>query len=193
MNKQIQKAAEVLNNGGIIIFPTDTAYGIGCRIDNKEAIEKLFKIRNRPANQPTPVLISDLEMAKKYLKEIPKNVEDQLMNKFWPGGLTVILESKLSHVPVLVRGGKKSLGVRIPDHKDVRTLIKLVGVPILGPSANFHGDVTPYKLKDVSKELVGLVDYVLEGECFLNEPSTVIDCTKNPWRVLRMGAVNINI
>ena len=193
MHKQVDEAVQVLNRGGIIIFPTDTAFGIGCRMDNQEAVEKLFKIRNRPATQPTPVLVSDLEMAQAYVKEIPEDVIRNLIKPFWPGVLTIILKANLDRVPLLVRGGTETVGVRMPNNPIIGELIDKVGVPVLGPSANFHGTNTPYELKDLDPKLIALVDYVLEGQCSVKQVSTVIDCTQTPWKVLRQGAVSVKI
>lgn len=193
MNNQVQKAIEVLNQGGIIIFPTDTAFGIGCRMDNVNSIKRLFKIRNRPINQATPVLVNGLDMALPYLKDISQEVIEKLINVYWPGALTIVLNCKKDKVPELARGGGDNLGVRMPDSEIALKIITKLNIPILGPSANFHNDKTPYELKDLDKSLVKLVDYVVEGECKLKMASTVIDCTKNPWQVLRKGAVEVNI
>ncbi len=193
MNDQIKKAAEIINNGGIIIFPTDTAFGIGCRMDDERAIKKLFEIRKRPLTQATPVLVSGKEMAKKYLKPFSSRVETELMDKYWPGALTIVLESHTDLVPDLVRGGSANLGVRMPNNSLLLELIDLVGIPVLGPSANFHGEQTPYSLKDLNKNLIQMVDFVLEGECLYKSASTVIDCTNSPWKILRQGYININV
>ena len=190
MNKNILKAIEIFNKGGIVIFPTDTAFGIGCRIDKEESIKKLFEIRERPESQPTPILVSNLEMAQKYLESISADVE-KLMKKFWPGALTIILPCKTSKVPSLVRGGGKTLGVRIPNNKKIFSIIEALKVPILGPSANIHGESTPYSLEDLDKRLIAQVDYVMSGETLVKEPSTVIDCSRLPWKILRKGAVSL--
>lgn len=192
MNNQIAKAIETLNKGGIIIFPTDTAFGIGCRIDKEDAIKKLFKIRKRPRSQATPVLINSIKMATDYVTEIPEEV-NRLMQKEWPGALTIVLPCKTNKIHAFVRGGGNNIGIRIPDNKAILEIIGGVGVPILGPSANFHGDKTPYEYKDLDPKLVSLVDYVLEGECKTKQPSTVVDCSKTPWTLLRRGAVSIII
>ena len=84
MNDQVDEAVRILNQGGIVIFPTDTAFGIGCRIDSKETIKKLFKLRRRPESQAVPILVSDLEMAKKYVKEVPEDIINKLINPYWP-------------------------------------------------------------------------------------------------------------
>lgn len=193
MNEQVKEAIKVLNQGGIVVFPTDTAFGIGCRIDNKDAIEKLFRIRKRPFSQATPVLVDGLNMAKKYVLEVPRDVEDKLINKFWPGALTIVLRSNKNMVPDLVRGGGDNIGIRMPNNKIILEIIKGVGVPILGPSANFHGESTPYAKEELNKELVKLIDYVVDGQCELKKPSTVIDCTVKPWSILRQGGIKVNI
>lgn len=193
MNNDISLAVKILNMGGIIIFPTDTAFGIGCRIDNIAAIEKLFKIRKRPIAQATPVLVSDKEMAKKYLLPFDKKVEEELMDKYWPGALTIVLAAKLDLVPSLVRGGGDNLGVRVPASDTILEIIKNVGVPLLGPSANFHEDPTPFSIQDLNKDLTRYVDFIVNGKTSSKLTSTVIDCSKNPWEILRTGAVSINI
>lgn len=192
MKNDIQKAIQVLKSGGIVIFPTDTAFGIGCRIDNEKAIERLFNIRKRPRNQPVSVLVDSIEMAQDYLLPIPKEVQQKLIKKYWPGALTIVLQSRTDKVLSLVRGGGNNLGVRMPNNKITLSLIKGAGVPILGPSANFHGEKTPYELKDLDPELIKLVDYVVTNQDKSGEKaSTVIDCSKKPWKILRKGAVKI--
>jgi L-threonylcarbamoyladenylate synthase len=193
MNNQIDEAVKVLNEGGIIIFPTDTAFGIGCRMDNVEAIEKLFKIRNRPITQPTPVQVNGLEMVKEYVTKIPENVIQKLIKPYWPGALTIVLNAKIDKVPVLVRGGSETIGVRMSNHALMLEIVNKTGVPIVAPSANFHGESTPYNLKDLNPALVKLVDYVIDGICPVQQLSTVIDCTKKPWEILRQGAIQVKI
>jgi L-threonylcarbamoyladenylate synthase len=193
MNKDIENAVEILNQGGIIIFPTDTAFGIGCRVDDEKAVQRLFKIRNRPVSQATPILVNSLEMVKKYVTEVSENIVQKLINPFWPGALTIVLKAKVNKVPLLVRGGTETVGVRMPNHPVMLEIIKKVGVPILGPSANFHKGETPYEFKNLDSRLTSLVDYILEGKCSIRQASTVIDCAKTPWKVLRQGAIQVKI
>lgn len=193
MDEQIEKAAKVLRQGGIVIFPTDTAYGIGCRMDDEVAIKKLFAIRNRPENQATPVLFNDLELIKNYVTEIAKDVKEKLIDRYWPGALTIILSCKIDKVPRLVRGESGNLGVRIPNNQTALSIIEKVGVGVLGPSANFHGGKTPFRFEELDPKLVNLVDYVVRGECRLKQTSTVIDVSQKPWKILRQGAVKINL
>ena len=189
----LNQAIKVLKEGGIVIFPTDTAYGIGCRMDDEKAIRRLFDLRRRPPVQAVPVLVDSITQAEKYLvPPLPDNVR-HLMKRYWPGALTVIYPCSTSKVPELVRGGGTTLGVRMPNHEIALSLIKGIGVPLLGPSANFHGRATPYSFADLDRELVKLVNYVIKGECRLREASTVVDCSKRQWRVIRQGAVVVNL
>ncbi len=189
MDEKILKAIEVFNDGGIVIFPTDTAYGIGCRIDRGISVERLFEIRRRPHDKAVPVLVSGVEMARKYLIDVPADVEEKLINKFWPGALTIVLPYLKDKAPALVCGYGQNLGVRMPANETILNVIEKVGVPILGPSANFAGDKTPYTYKDLDPELIRLADFVLEGDCELKKQSTVIDCSMSPWQILRQGGV----
>lgn len=189
----IEQAVKIIKEGGIVIFPTDTAFGIGCRMDDEKAVKRLFAIRKRPVSQATPVLFDSIERVKEFVLPFDSKVEG-LMIKYWPGALTIVLSCDISKVPSLVRGGGKSLGVRIPDHETVWQLVKGVGVPVLGPSANFHGEKTPYKFEELDKSLTKLVDFIVEGKTKEeNLASTVIDCTEEPWKILRQGAVKIDL
>jgi L-threonylcarbamoyladenylate synthase len=193
MEFQIEKAAEIIKGGGIVIFPTDTAYGIGCRMDNEAAVSRLFTIRKRPQNQATPVLFSNIGEMKDYLPNIPEDVKEKLMDKYWPGGLTIVLPCNTKKVLKLVRGDSGNLGVRIPDNKITLSIISKAGIGILGPSANFSGEQTPYRFEDLNPKLVSLADYVVEGECKLREASTVIDCSVKPWKLIREGAAKLSL
>lgn len=191
MNKHIQEAITVFNQGGVVIFPTDTAFGIGCRVDKEDAVKKLYKIRQRPITQAVSLLVADIGMAKEYVRDVPQDVQEQLMKQYWPGGLTIVLQGRLDKLPALVRGGGKTIGVRMPDHGELLHIITELGVPILGPSANFHGGKTPFHISDLDPELVKKVDYVLGGDSKQNMASTVIDCTVKPWKIIRQGAVTV--
>ena len=187
------KAIKVLKGGGIVIFPTDTAIAIGCRIDNRESLKRLFEIRRRPKNKPLLVLVDSIKMAQDYLLPIPRKVMDKIIKKYWPGKLTIILECNPHKVPSVVRGGKGTLGVRFPDNSELLKLIKGVGVPIVAPSANFHGGKTPFKFEDLDPRLIKLADCILEGNIDSDKKvSTIIDCTAEPWKVIRQGAIKIN-
>jgi len=193
MEQSIEKAVQILEDGGIVIFPTDTAFGIGCRIDDEKAVERLFKLRKRPSEKATPVLVDTVKMAQDFVKPIPQEIIDTLIEPYWPGALTIVLPCKTEKVPSLVCGGGATLGVRIPNHPLARSLIRNLGIPLLGPSANFAGEQTPFTFNELNPELVKLVDYIVAGECTLKQPSTVIDCSVTPWKILREGAITVEL
>jgi len=187
----INQAVKILNCGGIIIFPTDTAYGIGCKVSEEKAVSRLFDLRRREKTKAVPVLIDSLKMAKKYIINIPSEVTEKLIKPYWPGALTIILRSRSKNIPGLIRGGKDTIGLRIPNNDTIREIIKGVGEGIVGCSANFGGEKTPFRFEDLDPELVKLVDFVVPSEINSHQTSTVIDCSVRPWRILREGAIKI--
>jgi len=182
------KAITVLKGGGIVIFPTDTAYGIGCRIDDTSAIDRLYKLRNRPLTQATPVLVSSLEQALQYY-DSPSDTVFQLAKAHWPGALTIVAPCRVDKVYILVRGGKTTIGLRMPNDDSLLRIIQAVGVPILGPSANFHDKPTPFTFESLDPDLVAKVDFVLPGLPGSGEVSTVVDASVTPYRIIREGAI----
>ncbi len=116
-----------------------------------------------------------------------------LIEPYWPGALTIVLPCIPDKVPLLVRGGGVTLGVRIPNHEITRTLIREVGIPLLGPSANFAGEKTPFQFEDIDPALTKLADYILPGKTKDIGASTVIDCSVRPWNILRQGSVKLKI
>jgi L-threonylcarbamoyladenylate synthase len=190
MNKNLNRAINVIKKGGLAVFPTDTAFGIGCRIDNKVSVRRLFEVRKRPKEKAVPVLVSSIKMAEEYIDEISPEVRI-LMKKYWPGGLTIIMKSKPKKILNIVLGGGLTVGLRIPGNVTARKLIEGVGVPIIGSSANFAGGKTPCKGSEVDSDLVSKVDFFLPGRCKIKKSSTVIDVTTKPWKILREGAVKI--
>lgn len=189
MNEEAKRTIEVLKGGGIVIFPTDTAFGIGCRMDDENAVSKLFSLRRRLPEKAVPVLASSVEMVEKYVLEVSDDARN-LMEKYWPGALTIVLKAN-DKVPLLVCGGGDTIGFRIPGNDILQTIIKEVGIPIIGCSANFAGEKTPFEFEELDSELVKFVDFVLPGWCTMKKPSTVIDCSQKPFRVLREGAIDI--
>ena len=192
MSNQLDEAVGVIKKGGIVIFPTDTAIGIGCRMDDDKALRRLVEIRKRPKNKPLLILVNSVEMAEKYLLPIPQKVKNELIKPYWPGKLTIILKCDPKKVSIPVRNEKNTLGVRFPKNKILLELINRVSVPIVAPSANFSGEKTPFRFEDLNPELVRKVDYVLNEKTSLEKDvSTVIDCTVKPWKIIREGSTKI--
>ena len=189
----IKRALDSLKRGGIVVFPTDTAYGIGCSLSDEEAVSRLYTLRRRPINKAVPVLVGSLEMAKKYFRsDIPRKVSD-LMRTHWPGGLTIIYYCKKELVPESVRAGGETVGLRMPDNKLILKIINELGEPILGPSANFSGKPTPFSYSELDDYLKKSADFVLRGKCKTKQASTVVDVTSSEWKILRQGSVKLNI
>lgn len=186
------RVVDAFNNGGIAIFPTDTAFGIGTRIDCEKSIRRLYDIRRRPTTQAAPVLVTGIEMAKNYWRNPPPEVLS-LARKHWPGGLTIVYAANLETSSPLVRGGGRTIGLRMPDHPTLLKLISRVGVPILAPSANFHKQQTPFRFHELDAKLLRMVDVIMFGECKTEGVSTVIDTSSKQWKILRYGSVPIKL
>lgn len=190
-NLNVQDAIRALKRGEIIIFPTDTAFGIGCRMDDPLAVKRIFEIKRRSTENALLVLVDSVKMAESYVK-IPQVVRTKLINQYWPGGVSIFFHRKKEKVLDVVTGGTDVLAVRMPDHIIIRKIITGVGVPIIATSANVSGEGTPYSLSEVSDEILNSVDAVLKGECTYKKESTIIDTTVTPWSIIRAGAVNVS-
>ena len=178
--KTIKIAAEILKKGGLVAFPTETVYGLGADYSNNKAVEKLYKVKNRPRNKPLTLHVSDVDMLKEFVPKIP-GLAQRLINRFWPGPLTIVITSK---------DGKK-LGFRMPMNKIALRLIKECGAPLVVPSANPSGARSPKNANEVLRSLGRKVDMVLDGGTSeIGIESTVIDSTVFPCRILREGAIS---
>jgi len=191
-DEHIARAVEVLRTGGIVIYPTDTAFGIGCRIDDHAAVDRLFALRKRPVTQATPVLVASVDMALAYY-DSPNDIVRRLMQQYWPGAVTIIASCKPDLFYSPIRGGGQTIGLRMPDHPTALTIISGLGIPVIGTSANFHGEPTPYRFGDLDPELTTLVDYVVPGTCSVRQASTVADCTWGTVKIVRQGSVKIAV
>jgi L-threonylcarbamoyladenylate synthase len=192
MTQKLNEAIEVFKEGGIVIFPTDTAIGIGCRLDDENSLKRLFKIRKRLEKKPVLALVDSLEMAQEYLLPISQEIKDKLIKKYWPGELTIIFNCDTNKVPSIARGGGKTLAIRFPNSTKLIEMIRDVGFPVVAPSANFAGKKTPFRFEDLDPKLIKKADYVLVDNVGLkNNVSTIIDCTVNPWKIIREGAIKI--
>lgn len=187
----VQDTIDALKKGKVMVFPTDTAFGIGCRMDYKTSVERIFEIKKRSRENALLVLVDSVKMAEEYVK-IPEDVRKKLVDVYWPGGLTIFFQRRKDKVPDLVTSGADILALRMPEHHVIRKIITGVGVPIIATSANLSGEETPYVLEDVSAEILNSVDAVLKGECTYKKESTIIDTTVTPWNIVRSGAVKLS-
>ena len=186
---EVHKAAEIIKGGGVVIFPTDTVFGIGCQIGNQKAIERLYRIKKRDKGKPTLIMIENIGQGEKYATFDKKSL--LLAKSFWPGPLTLVLKSKRG-VPNTIKGIQNTIGLRQPDHNIVQKLITLAGEPILAPSANFSGKVSPSKFSEIDNNLTKLVDYVLNFECGGDKPSTIVESLNESSKFIRIGAISKN-
>jgi L-threonylcarbamoyladenylate synthase len=184
----IEEAAEVLRRGGLVAYPTDTVYGLAAIPTDDAAVEKLFAAKQRRPDQSTPLLIAsprDLALVADDVPEVARN----LIRDFWPGGLTIILRKAPSFHSKAIFGD--TVGVRVPDHIVPRELVRLLGSPITGTSANLASGPEPLTADDVRVQLGDSVDYIIDGgRCSGGTPSTVVDCTQEPPRIVRAGAIS---
>ncbi|MDD4013742.1 MAG: L-threonylcarbamoyladenylate synthase [Candidatus Omnitrophica bacterium] len=185
----IRKAADVINNRGLVAFPTETVYGLGANALDSRAVAGIFEAKKRPLDDPLIVHIFGREDLEKLVKTVPREVE-KLIDRFWPGALTIILP-RSSIVPDIVTGGIDTVAVRMPSGRIARKLIEMSGVPIAAPSANLFGRPSPTMAEHVVKDLGRSVDLVLDGgETEIGVESTVIEFSGKKIVVLRPGGVS---
>lgn len=190
-DKAVETSVKILSNGGLVIYPTETLYGIGADATNQEAINKLTTYKNRPFGKPYSIAVTDEAMASNYV-ELNKTAKN-FYQKFLPGPLTVISNGK--HIVAKgVESEDGTLGIRIPDYKLVTDIIKNFGKPITSTSANASYKKRPYKISDIldniSDKQKKLIDLIIDaGTLPPNEPSTVIDTTLDDTIVLRQGDI----
>ncbi len=182
------RAVRLIKQGGLVAYPTDSVYGLGCNARDDAAVLQVFEVKRRPRSEPLPILIADLDQLSHVAGEIPE-VARRLIARFWPGALTLILR-KARHVSAIVTAGDETVAVRLPDHPIPRSLIRQAGVPIIGTSANIYGSAAPTTAQHVAFELGDQVDMILDGgRTRHGRESTVVDVTVDPPRVVRDGAI----
>ncbi|MEM4637370.1 MAG: L-threonylcarbamoyladenylate synthase [Nitrososphaerota archaeon] len=188
----IEEAVKVIRDGGLVVFPTETVYGLGADTFNRGAIVKIFEAKGRPLDNPLIIHIASTDQLEEVvdLKFVKLDVY-RLMEKFWPGPLTFILP-KAQHVPYEVTAGRNTVAVRMPAHPVALKLIELSRTPIAAPSANLSGKPSPTLPEHVIKDMMGRVDVILDsGETLYGVESTIIDLTRDPPILLRPGAVPV--
>lgn len=184
----IKEAADIINKGGVVVFPTETVYGIGADALNDEAVDKIFKAKGRPQDNPLIVHIAEFDDLYKLIETVPENAKI-LADKFWPGPMTMILYKKdiLSHK---ITAGLNTAAIRLPANKIALALIQESNKPIAAPSANLSGKPSPTEAKHVIEDLMGKVDMIIDGgSTDIGLESTVVDMTSEIPMILRPGGV----
>lgn len=181
-------AAEVLRNGGLVAFPTETVYGLGANALDEAAVAGVFKAKGRPADNPLIVHISDSKSLDMLSVNLPA-ITGKLADKFWPGPLTLVIPGSPA-IPKIVTAGLASVAVRIPSHPVAQALISMAGVPVAAPSANSSGKPSPTCAKHVIEDLNGKIDVIIDsGGVDVGLESTVLDITSPTPAILRPGGI----
>jgi len=184
----IRRAGEAIRQGALVAFPTETVYGLAADAFNLDAIGRVYEVKARPAKNPLPVQVASEDDIQKLAVDIP-DAAFELIHRFLPGPLTIVLRASPG-LPEPVTAGTGKVGIRIPDHKVALELIKAAGTPIVAPSANPSGQPAPTTAEGVLAYLDGRIEVVLDaGPTRLRIPSTVVDLTELPPKILRRGSI----
>ncbi len=188
IGQDIERAAEILRNGGVVAIPTETVYGLAANGLNTEAVAKIYEIKQRPSFNPLILHLSCTEQMQKYAKDIPDKAE-VLAEKFWPGPLTLVLP-KQQIVPDLTTAGHSSVALRVPSHPITLQLLQLLDFPLAAPSANPSGYISPTTANHVQENLGNQLAYILDGgPCEVGLESTIISFADKQAKILRYGVV----
>ncbi len=177
--KYINQAARIIAEGGLVIIPTETVYGIAANALDKKALDRLYEVKKRPKDKPFAMLIADKFKVEEFARDIPVSAY-KLMHKFWPGALTILLKS--------IDGGK--VGLRMPDNQIALKIIEQARVPVACPSANIADNPAPADFTQAIKDMNGLVDLAVDGgEARLGMESTIVDLSVEPLKIVRSGSI----
>ncbi|MSQ14976.1 MAG: threonylcarbamoyl-AMP synthase [Dehalococcoidia bacterium] len=188
----LEKAATLLRDGGVVAFPTDTVYGLGAHFLNARAIRRIYLIKGRSEKKPLQLILSDVSEVETVADEVP-DIFWQLAARFLPGGLTLVLK-KSDRVPLTVTAGVATVAIRVPDNNVALDLVKRAGIPLAATSANRSGRPSMTTARDVLNELGRCLDAVVDGgPAKLGRDSTVLDLTQSPPRILREGAISFDL
>jgi tRNA threonylcarbamoyl adenosine modification protein (Sua5/YciO/YrdC/YwlC family) len=186
--KAVQQVVEVLKKGGIIIYPTDTVYGMGCDITNSKAIERICKIKGiKPEKANFSFVCYDLRHISDYTKPID-NETYRILKKALPGPFTFIFNAN-KNVPKLLSSNKKTVGIRVPNNSIARSIVQMLGNPIISTSIHDEDEIIEYSTDPelIHEKYVELVDLVIDGGYGDNQPSTIVDCSEGYFEIIRQG------
>jgi tRNA threonylcarbamoyl adenosine modification protein (Sua5/YciO/YrdC/YwlC family) len=192
--KFIQQVVDVLKKGGIIIYPTDTVYGLGCDISNPKAIEKICKIRGiKPEKANFSIICYDLSHISDFTRQID-NETFRVIKKALPGPFTFIFNAN-KNVPKLLSSNKKTVGIRVPDNTIAREIVKMLGNPIISTSIHDDDEIIEYSTDPelIHEKYKDMVDLVIDGGYGDNEPSTIVDCSEGNFEIIRQGKGDLDL
>ncbi len=183
-----KKAAEILNRGGVILYPTETLYGIGALATNGDAVERIFEAKGRPHGKPIPVLVKNTEMLTQIARSTP--LSTSIAEKYWPGKLTILFELT-AELPELITCGSGKIAIRISSHAFLQELFELINEPLTSTSANISDGLNISDPKELLETFGGKVDLIVDsGNIPASKGSTIIDLTLDPPQILRDGDVD---
>lgn len=186
---QVDRAIDILRDGGIVAFPTDTVYGLGGNVFNVQTVERIYRVKQRSRRLPLPVLLADSTQLADIVASVPETAR-YLMRHFWPGGLTLVLQKK-DTLPDIITAGSNKVAVRIPDNIVPISLIRGLGSPIIGTSANISDKPSPVTAEEVEQQLGRQVDLIIDMDrCPGGLESTVVDVTGEVPVILRPGIIS---
>lgn len=185
----IARAVQVLKSGGTVIFPTETVYGIGADPFNEKAVNKVFRMKGRSFHKPLAVIVSNAKEILPLVEHLTP-LAKRLIKKYMPGPMTLILK-KSAMIPDIVTAGEKTIGIRMPDHKIARMLLKEIGSPIVATSANRSGYAPATTAAEALKQIKGADLVLCGGKTTLGEASTVVDLSGKKAKILRQGTLKI--
>lgn len=189
--ESIAEAGQLIASGELVIIPTETVYGLACDAMNEAAVQEVFKAKGRPLNNPLIVHIAELEQLNLVAEDTPMDAL-QLAQRFWPGPLTLVLKKSLK-IPSITTAGLETVAVRMPDHPVALDIIRAAGTPVAAPSANLFTELSPTRVSHLNADISHSVALVVDGgSCAVGIESTVIDLTRNPFALLRRGAITMS-
>ena len=190
IQNQVEQAITILKQGGIVACPTDTVYGMGAAINIESAVERVFQIKGRPHSRALPILLAEKYQIAEVAKIVPP-LARRLADRFFPGALTIVLP-KADSVSNIVTGGRKTIAIRIADHPIPIAVVRGLGVPIVGTSANLSGSPSALTAEEVRAQLGDRVDMIINGgKCPGGWESTIIDLSGETPRILRQGPISM--
>lgn len=184
------QAVDILRSGGIVAFPTETVYGLGAVATDDQAVRKIFEAKGRPSDNPLIVHIGRKTDVAQYVEKVPETA-DRLMDEFWPGPLTLVMEKRPGIIADTVTAGMHTVAIRMPDHPVALRLLNELQLPVAAPSANRSGKPSPTEAEHVYHDLFGRIPLILDGGATgIGVESTVLDVTVNPPVILRPGGIS---
>lgn len=188
--QELNKVVQILSDGGIAIFPTETVYGIGANAYNEESVRRIYEVKNRPGEKPLSIMVSGIDEICKYAI-IENDVERKIINSFMPGAITIILKKKQGLFDY-ISSGKDTIGIRIPDNKIILEILNKLKLPIVAPSANISGMPSGVSLEDIKKDFDGKVNVCINGgKAKLGESSTIVQVINGKPVILRQGKITL--